>query len=156
VRSFLNASVATKLFRWGEYRKRYHEKKVIAHPETKLSVLYSHAGAEDWFLLDFFIVATARNHEAYGCQIRRPHEDCPHHQGKAAQDTHCRNQRLADNINKRRKSSKSELLFPQRAIPPGQTSAENPTRCLWIIDTSFGKKIYIRWCCIKLLSPPGL
>src|SRR5712671_3178497 len=68
VRSFLDAFGVTKLFRKGEYRKQYHEKKVVAHPETELSVLYSHADAEDWFLLDFFIGSMARDHEAYSCE----------------------------------------------------------------------------------------
>jgi len=31
-------------------------------------------------------------------------------------------------------------------------AAENPARFLSVIDTTFGEKIYIRWCCVDLLS----
>src|SRR5271169_1743129 len=34
--------------------------------------------------------------------------------------------------------------------------AESPARLTWVIDTTFGEKIHIRWCCIDLLRPPRL
>jgi integrase len=118
VRSFLNAFGVTKLFRRGEYRKRYHEKKVVAHPETELSVLYSHAGAEDWFLLDFFIGSMARDHEAYGCQYGDLTGTILTIRGKQHKTRTVEiSQRLANSINRRRKTTKSELLLPQKSDP---------------------------------------
>ena len=32
--------------------------------------------------------------------------------------------------------------------------AENPAEFLWVIDTTFGEKICLRWCCPDLLIPP--
>src|SRR5208282_503841 len=34
--------------------------------------------------------------------------------------------------------------------------AESRDRFTWVIDTTFGEKIYIRWCCIDRLRPPRL
>ena len=31
-------------------------------------------------------------------------------------------------------------------------AAESPNRFLWIINTTFSEKIYIRWCCVDRLS----
>src|SRR6266702_4514683 len=31
-------------------------------------------------------------------------------------------------------------------------AAESPNRFPWVINTTFGEKIYIRWCCIDRLS----
>jgi hypothetical protein len=102
VRSFLNAFGVTKLFRKGEYRKQYHEKKVVAHPETELSVLYSHADAEDWFLLDFFLGSMARDHEAYGCEYGDLTGTILTIRGKQHKTRTVEiSQRLADSINER-------------------------------------------------------
>src|SRR5713226_3993684 len=35
-------------------------------------------------------------------------------------------------------------------------AAESPARFPWAIDTTSEEKIYIRWCCIDLLSSPNL
>jgi integrase len=49
---------------------RYHEKKVVAHTDEELSLLYGAADVEETFLLDFFIGSMARDHEAHGCRYR--------------------------------------------------------------------------------------
>jgi integrase len=64
---FLKAFGKEKLLKESEY-PAFHKKKVVAHPEGELDVLYAHADPEDRFLLDFFIGTMARDHEAYGCR----------------------------------------------------------------------------------------
>ncbi len=65
VRIFLKEFGITKLLKKNEEPK-YHEKKVVAHPDEELDVLYGAADVEETFLLDFFIGSMARDHEAYG------------------------------------------------------------------------------------------
>jgi hypothetical protein len=55
----------SRLLKKKEY-PRYHKKKVVAHPEDELSLLYGHANAEERFLLDFFIGSMVRDHEGFG------------------------------------------------------------------------------------------
>ncbi len=69
VRIFLKEFGITKLLKKHEEPK-YHEKKVVAHPDGELDVLYGSADAEETFLLDFFIGSMARDCEAYGCRYR--------------------------------------------------------------------------------------
>jgi hypothetical protein len=64
-RIFLKKFGITKLLKKNEEPK-YHEKKIVAHPDDELDVLYGAADAEETFLLDFFIGSMARDHEAYG------------------------------------------------------------------------------------------
>jgi hypothetical protein len=65
VRIFLKEFGISKLLKKNEEPK-YHEKKVVAHPDDELDVLYGAADADETFLLDFFIGSMARDHEAYG------------------------------------------------------------------------------------------
>jgi integrase len=119
VRSFLNAFGVTKLFREGEYRKRYHEKKVVAHPDHELNVLYSHADAEGWFLLDYFIGSMVRDHEAYEACYSDLTGVTLTVRGKQNKTRTVEiSERLADSINARRERSKSEYLFPNRNGKP--------------------------------------
>jgi hypothetical protein len=62
---FLKEFGVSRLLKKKEY-PRYHKKKVVAHPEDELSLLYGHANAEERFLLDFFIGSMVRDDEAYG------------------------------------------------------------------------------------------
>jgi len=63
---FLKEFGVSRLLKKKEY-PQYHKKKVVAHPENELSVLYGHANEKERFLLDFFIGSMVRDHEAYGC-----------------------------------------------------------------------------------------
>jgi integrase len=114
LRIFLKAYGVEKLLKKNE-EPRYRNKKIVAHTDEELALLYSHADPEERFLLDFFIGSMARDHEAYGCR----YSDLTgttltlygkQHKTRTVEIT----QRLADAINARRKRSKSELLFPNR------------------------------------------
>ena len=119
VRSFLNAFGVTKLFRKGEYRKRYHEKKVVAHPDHELNVLYSRADAEEWFLLDYFIGSMVRDHEAFEACYSDLTGVTLTVRGKQNKTRTVEiSERLADSINARRERSKYEYLFPNRKGKP--------------------------------------
>jgi integrase len=109
---FLKKYGVTRLLKKKEY-PQFYKKKVVAHTEDELSVLYTHADAEDWFLLDFMIGSMARDCEAYGCR----YSDLTgttltlygkQHKTRTVEIT----QRLADSIHERRKRSDSEYLFP--------------------------------------------
>ena len=54
MRIFLKEFGVTKLLKKHEEPK-YHEKKVVTHPDNELNVLYGSADAEETFLLDFFM-----------------------------------------------------------------------------------------------------
>jgi len=112
VRIFLKEFGITKLLKKNEEPK-YHEKKVVAHPEDELDVLYGAADADETFLLDFFIGSMTRDHEAFG---KYGHPDLTgttltlygkHHKTRTVEIT----QRLADAIRARRKRSNSKTLF---------------------------------------------
>ncbi len=112
VRIFLKEFGITKLLKKNE-EPRYHEKKVVAHPDDELDVLYGAADAEETFLLDFFIGSMARDHEAYG---KYGDPDLTgttltlygkHHKTRTVEIS----QRLADAIRERRKHSNSKSLF---------------------------------------------
>jgi integrase len=119
VRSFLNSFGLTKLFRRGEYRKRYYEKKVVAHPDHELALLYSHANAEEWFLLDYFIGTMVRDHEGYGARYSDLSGVTLIIRGKQNKTRTVEiSRRLAEAINERRKGSKSEYIFPNRKGNP--------------------------------------
>lgn len=69
MRIFLRSVGISKLLTKHE-EPTYHEKKVVAHTDDELSLLYGAADPEESFLLDFFIGSMARDHEAYGCRYR--------------------------------------------------------------------------------------
>ena len=109
VRIFLKEFGITKLLKKNEEPK-YHEKKVVAHPDDELDVLYGAADADETFLLDFFIGTMARDHEAYG---KYGDPDLTgttltlygkHHKTRTVEIT----QRLADAVRLRRKRSNSK------------------------------------------------
>ena len=120
VRIFLKEFGVTKLLKRNEEPK-YHEKKVVAHPDDELDVLYGSADAEETFLLDFFIGSMARDCEAYGCRYRDLTGTTLTIYGKQHKTRTVEiSPRLADAINARRKRSNSELLFPNGNGKPNQ------------------------------------
>ena len=119
VRIFLKEFGVTKLLKKNEEPK-YHEKKVVAHPDDELNVLYGAADADETFLLDFFVGSMARDHEAYG---KYGDPDLTgttltlygkHHKTRTVEIT----KRLADAIRERRKRSNSKRLFVNRNGKP--------------------------------------
>jgi len=119
VRIFLKEFGITKLLKKNEEPK-YHKKKVVAHPDDELDVLYGVADADKTFLLDFFIVSMARDHEAYG---KYGDPDLTgttltlygkHHKTRTVEIS----QRLADVIRERRKHGNSKGLFVNRNGKP--------------------------------------
>jgi integrase len=119
VRIFLKEFGITKLLKKNEEPK-YHEKKVVAHPDDELDVLYGAGDAEETFLLDFFIGSMTRDHEAYG---KYGDPDLTgttltlfgkQHKTRTVEIT----QRLADCIRARRKRSNSQGLFVNRNGKP--------------------------------------
>jgi integrase len=119
VRIFLKEFGVTNLLKKNEEPK-YHKKKVIAHPDDELDVLYGAADCEERFLLDFFIGTMARDHETYG---KHGHPELTgtiltlygkHHKTRTVEIT----QRLADAIRERRKRSNSKALFVDRKGKP--------------------------------------
>jgi len=119
VRIFLKEFGITKLLKKNEEPK-YHEKKVVAHPDDELDLLYGAADAEEAFLLDFFIGSMVRDHEGHG---KYGDPDLTgttltlygkHHKTRTVEIT----QRLADGIRARRKRSNSEALFVNRKGNP--------------------------------------
>jgi len=110
---FLKAFGKEKLIKKKEY-PRYHEKKIVAHPDAELDVLYSHADPEEWFMLDFFLGTMVRT-RGLRLPLRGYHRHNPDDQ-RASSTRPARSRsrpRLAEAIQERRKHSKSELLFPQ-------------------------------------------
>ena len=121
VRIFLKEFGVTKLLKKNEEPK-YHEKKVVAHPDDELDVLYGAADADETFLLDFFIGSMARDHEVFG---KYGHPDLTgttltlygkHTKTRTVEIT----QRLADSIRMRRKRSNSKALFVNRKGKPNK------------------------------------
>ena len=121
VRIFLKEFGITKLLKKNEEPK-YHEKKVVAHPDDELDVLYGAADADETFLLDLFIGSMARDHEAFG---KYGHPDLTtttltlygkHHKTRTVEIT----KRLADSIHNRRKRTNSKHLFVNRNGKPDQ------------------------------------
>ena len=111
---FLKEFGVSRLLKKKEY-PQYHKKKVVAHPENELSVLYGHTNEKERFLLDFFIGSMVRDHEAYGCCYSDLTGTTLTVRGKQHKTRTVEiSTRLADAINERRKHSKSEYLFPNR------------------------------------------
>jgi len=112
---FLKACGVCPGLKASEY-PRYHEKKVVAHTDEELLLLYGAADAEETFLLDFFIGSMARDHEAYGCHYRDLTGTTLTLYGKHNKTRTVEiSPRLADAINARRKRlgvGLNDLLFP--------------------------------------------
>ena len=123
VRIFLKSLGIAKLLAQHE-EPTFHEKKVVAHTDDELSVLYGSADAEETFLLDFFIGSMARDHEACGCRYRDLTGTTLTLYGKRDKTRTVEiSQRLADAINARRKrlgAGPNDLLFPNRNGNPDQ------------------------------------
>jgi integrase/recombinase XerD len=115
---FLKEFRVSRLLKKKEY-PRYHKKKVVAHPEEELSLLYGHANAEERFLLDFFIGSMVRDEEGYTCRYTDLTGTTLTLYGKQDKTRTVEiSQRLADSIDERRKHSQSEYLFPNRNSKP--------------------------------------
>jgi integrase len=115
---FLKKYGVSKLLKSHEY-PQYHEKQVVAHTEAELALLYSHAGEEERFLLDFFVGSMARDFEAYGWRYHDLTGTTLTLYGKRRKTRTVEvSPRLADAIIERRKRSKSEYLFPNRNGKP--------------------------------------
>lgn len=117
---FLKKFGREKLLKKSEYPK-FHEKKIVAHPDEELSLLYGFANPEEQFLLDFFIGSMAREAEASNCR----YEDLTgttltiygkQHKTRTVEIS----PRLAAAIRERREESKSEYLFPNGGGKPNQ------------------------------------
>ena len=123
VRIFLKSLGISKLLARHE-EPTYHEKKIVAHTDDELSVLYGAADAEETFLLDFFIGTMARDHEAYGCRYRDLTGTTLTLYGKQDKTRTVEiSQRLADAINARRRrlgAGPNDLLFANRNGNPDQ------------------------------------
>jgi integrase len=120
VRIFLKEFGITKLLKKNEEPK-YHKKKVVAHTDEELALLYAHADTEKLFLLDFFIGSMARDHEAYGCRYPDLTGTTLTLYGKQHKTRTVEiSPRLAEAIIERRKRSNSEYLFPNGKGRPNQ------------------------------------
>ncbi len=115
---FLKEFGVSRLLKKKEY-PQYHEKKIVAHPDSELDVLYSYADAEERFMLDFFLGTMARDHEAFGCRYSDLSGTTLTLYGKQHKTRTVEiSPRLAEIILERRKHSKSELLFPNTLGKP--------------------------------------
>jgi integrase len=117
---FLKEFGVSRLLKKKEY-PRYHKKKVVAHPEDELSLLYAHADVDEKFLMDFFIGSMVRDHEGYGSRYTDVTVVTLTISGKQHKTRTVEiSPRLAGEINERRKRSDSEYLFPNRKGKPKQ------------------------------------
>jgi integrase/recombinase XerD len=117
---FLKSFGVTKLLKKSEYPK-FHAKKIVAHTDAELALLYAHADAEETFLLDFFIGSMARDAEAYNCKFKDLTGTTLTLYGKQSKTRTVEiSPRLAASINERRTRSKSEYLFVNRKGNPNQ------------------------------------
>ena len=115
---FLKEFGVSRLLKKKEY-PQYHGKKIVAHPDSELDVLYSHADAEERFMLDFFLGTMARDHEAFGCRYSDLSGTTLTLYGKQHKTRTVEiSPRLAEIILERSKHSKSELLFPNTLGKP--------------------------------------
>jgi integrase/recombinase XerD len=117
---FLKEFGVSRLLKKKEY-PRYHKKKVVAHPDDELSLLYGHANTEEQFLLDFFIGSMVRDHEGYGCRYSDLTGVTLTIRGKQHKTRTVEiSPRLAGEIEEHRKRSGSEYLFLNRKRKPNQ------------------------------------
>jgi hypothetical protein len=111
---FLKSYGVTKLLKKSEY-PRYAKKKIVAHTEEELDLLYRHADDEERFLLDFFIGTMARDHEAYNCRYSDLTDVTLTLRGKQHKTRTVEiSPRLAASIVDRGSRSESEYLFPNK------------------------------------------
>jgi integrase/recombinase XerD len=117
---FLKEFGVSRLLKKKEY-PRYHKKKVVAHPEDELSLLYGHANTEERFLMDFFIGSMVRDHEGYGSRYNDLTGVTLTIRGKQHKTRTVEiSPRLAANIVNLGSRSESEYLFPNRKGKPDQ------------------------------------
>ena len=115
---FLKTFGIEKLLKKSEYPK-YHAKKIVAHTDEELALLYSHANDEERFLLDFFLGSMARDAEAHRCRYRDLTGTTLTLYGKQNKTRTVEiSPRLAAAISERRKHSKHEFLFVNREGNP--------------------------------------
>ena len=118
VRIFLRAFGVTGLLMRG-HAPKYHEKKVVAHTEDQLALLYSHADAEETFLLDYFIGTMVRDFEASGALYSDLTGTTLTVRGKQDKTRTVEiSPRLAASIVARSKASDLELIFPNTKGEP--------------------------------------
>lgn len=103
---------------------QFHEKKIVAHPDEELAVLYGAADAEEMFLLDFFIGSMVRDEEAQAARYSDLTGTTLTIHGKQHKTRTVEiSQRLADSINARRErlgAAPNDLIFPKRDGKPNQ------------------------------------
>jgi integrase len=110
----------TKLLKKSEYPK-FHQKKIVAHTDEELALLYSHANDEERFLMDFFLGSMARDAEAHKCKYTHLTGTTLTIYGKQNKTRTVEiSPRLAAAIAARRKTSKHEYLFVNREGNPNQ------------------------------------
>jgi integrase len=115
---FLKNFGLTKLLKKSEYPK-FHQKKIVAHTDEELALLYSHANDEERFLMDFFLGTMARDAEAHKCKYTHLTGTTLTIYGKQNKTRTVEiSPRLAASINDRRKRSKHEYLFVNREGNP--------------------------------------
>jgi integrase/recombinase XerD len=125
---FLKANGKPRLLSKAEY-PQYAEKMVTAHDDDELALLYAHADAEEWFLLDYFLGSGVRDGDAAHAEfsdlkgntleiMRKPHLNWK------PKKHHCRKitipKSLADDIREREKKAASSLIFPNGDGKPNQ------------------------------------
>jgi integrase len=115
---FLKNFGVEKLLKKSEYPK-FHQKKIVAHTDEELALLYSHANDEERFLLDFFLGTMARDAEAHKCKYTHLTGTTLTLYGKQNKTRTVEiSPRLAATIAERRKTSKHEYLFVNREGNP--------------------------------------
>jgi integrase len=117
---FLKTFGVSKLLKKSEY-PRFHAKKVVAHTDEELALLYSEADDDERFLLDFMIGSMVRDAEAHNCRYSDLTGTTLTIRGKQHKTRTVEiSPRLAASIQERRKRSDSEYLFPNRSGLPNQ------------------------------------
>lgn len=119
----LNVAIFLKKFgKRGIYKKAdypYHEKKIVAHCDDELAVLYRHANPEELFLLNFFIGTMARDSEAANCRYQDLTGTTITIYGKQHKT---RTVEISDGLRKaikaRREGSDCEYIFPNGECKP--------------------------------------
>jgi site-specific recombinase XerD len=104
-------------------RIRFNKKKIVAHSNEELELLYSHADPGETFLLDFFLGTMARKQEAATCRYQDLTGTTLKLTGKFNKTRTVEiSSRLAASINERRKTSKVDLILPNAE---GQVSTQH-------------------------------
>jgi integrase/recombinase XerD len=102
-------------------RQQYHEKKIVAHDDAELSLLYAHADPDEKFLLDFFLGSLVRDSEGHTCKYEYLTGTTLTVRGKQHKTRTVEiSPRLADAIRERGERSSSEYLFPNEAGKPNE------------------------------------